>query len=283
MNNEGKIHYAALHGAVLLFALSGLFAKWLSISAIDIVFGRAFFAALALFLFIKCSRNTGFYVSQKLLLALTLSGALLAAHWTSFFHAIQLANVSLGLITFATFPVMVSLLEPLCFKESFKMIRLAQAALTVFGVYWVIPQVGISEEQVQGCLWGLFSAFTFAILTLVNRKFVVSQSAKIVACYQNAVAALLLLPFISFFDILPSGNTMLGLLVLGVIFTALSHSLFNFSLKKLSGHTASVAVSLEPIYGAIAAYILLAEPLTGAFIFGGSVILLSNYWVLKSH
>lgn len=267
---------------MLLFALSGLFAKWLPIPAVDIVFGRALFASLALFCLLKLAASRNATVSIKLLLALICSGVLLAAHWSSFFQAIQLATVSLGLITFATFPVMVSLLEPLSFKEPFKMVRLVQAALTVFGVYWVLPHASVSEQQLQGCLWGLLSAFTFAILTLVNRRFVVNQSAKVVACYQNSVAALVLIPFVTIFNNVPSTSTLLGLLVLGVIFTALSHSLFNFSLKKLSGHTASVAVSLEPIYGTLAAYVLLSEPITGAFILGGSVILLTNYWVLKS-
>ena len=110
----------ALHSAVLLFALSGLFGKWLTVSPTIIVFGRAFFAAITLAIFIGVIQKQPLKLAGKTLLVMALSGAILALHWLSFFHAVQVSNVAIGLITFATFPIFVSLLEPLCFKESFQ-------------------------------------------------------------------------------------------------------------------------------------------------------------------
>jgi drug/metabolite transporter (DMT)-like permease len=47
--------------------------------------------------------------------------------------------------------------------------------------------------------------------------------------------------------------------VLGVFCTALAHTLFISSLRRLSAHTASVVSALEPVYGIALAAGLLAE------------------------
>ena len=74
-------------------------------------------------------------------------------------------------------------------------------------------------------------------------------------------------------------STQLGLLiVLGVVFTALAHSIFNYALKRLKAQTAAIALSLEPIYGIIAAYLLLDEKLNAIMILGGSIIIVTNFW-----
>jgi len=278
-----KQSYAALHSAVLLFALSGLFAKWLNISAITIVIGRSFFAVLALLLFIVLVNKQSLAITGKALIALLLTGVVLAFHWSSFFYAIQISSVAIGLITFATFPVFVSFLEPLFFKERFKWQSLIQALLTVMGVCLILPLENIDHSVETGVFWGICSALSFALLTTLNRKFVKEISAKKVAFYQNAFACLLLLPYLLINPISIS-STQLGILVLlGVVFTAFAHSLFNHALKEIKAQTASIAVSLEPIYGIIAAYFLLGEAINIMMLVGGSLVILTNVWALKAN
>jgi drug/metabolite transporter (DMT)-like permease len=47
--------------------------------------------------------------------------------------------------------------------------------------------------------------------------------------------------------------------VLGVACTALAHTLFIASMRRLSAHTASVVSVLEPVYGIVLAAVLLGE------------------------
>jgi len=282
MNNDKRQALVALHGAVLLFALSGLFAKWLILPATFIVLGRALFAAFSIGIFIKFVNRHSLACDRKALLAFASTGAILAFHWASFFHAIQISSVAIGLITFASFPLFVSLIEPFLFKEKFYLETLIQALLTIFGIYLVLPQHTLQSNDVQGVAWGVLSAFSFALLTLMNRKFVVKQSAKKVAFYQNSFAAICLLPITLFTPAMLTVEQVSALLALGVVFTALAHSLFNFSLKSLKAQTASVAVSLEPIYGIVAAYLLLNEPLTLLMIIGGCIVLATNIWALRN-
>ncbi|MFB0999297.1 MAG: DMT family transporter [Colwellia sp.] len=186
----------SLHSAVLLFALSGLFAKWLNMPASHIVFGRAFFAAIAIAIFVLLIKKQSLKVERILLLPLAFTGLVLAFHWGSFFYAIQISSVAIGLITFASFPVFVSFLEPLLFNEKFHYQALAQALLTIVGILFILPLGNLTSGDVEGVVWGMISAMSFALLTLLNRKFVAKTSAKKVAFYQNASATICLLPLI---------------------------------------------------------------------------------------
>lgn len=272
----------ALHSAVLLFALSGLFAKWLNMPAIYIVVGRSFFAAITIFVFVSFVKKQPLIINQRILIALFVTGLVLAFHWGSFFYAIQVSSVAIGLITFATFPVFVSFLEPLFFKEKFHYQALIQALLTVLGIFLILPFGSIDNAQLSGALWGVLSALSFALLTLLNRKFVTKISAKKVALYQNLFACLVLMPYVILNPITISTAQLGVLVILGVIFTAFAHSLFNHALKVVKAQTASIAVSLEPIYGVIAAYFLLGESITLMMVLGGSIVMATNVWALKT-
>lgn len=282
-SNHNKQALVALHSAVLLFALSGLFAKWLNLPAIVIVFGRAFFAAITIAIFVLLFKKQSLKCDKSTLLALAVTGGILAFHWGSFFQAIKVSSVAIGLITFATFPVFVSFLEPIFFKEKFCYRALFQALLTVVGISFILPQDHVEINVVEGAFWGTTSALSFALLTLLNRKFVVKSSAKTIAFYQNSFAGLFLLPFILLNPVEISTEQLVVLALLGIVFTAFAHSLFNYSLKTLSAHTASIAVTLEPIYGIIAAYFLLNESISMLMILGGTIVLATNVWALKNH
>ena len=79
-----------IHIAVLLFGLAGLFGKFLSLPALVIVFGRTSFAALALSAILFCSKTQIRTKSIQDLTVLILLGIILAIHWITFFHAIQI-------------------------------------------------------------------------------------------------------------------------------------------------------------------------------------------------
>jgi drug/metabolite transporter (DMT)-like permease len=273
----------SLHSAVLLFALSGLFAKWLNMPASHIVFGRAVFAAIAIAIFVLFIKKQSLKVERSLLLPLAFTGLVLAFHWGSFFYAIQVSSVAIGLITFASFPVFVSFLEPLLFKEKFHYQALAQALLTIVGILFILPLGHLTAGDIDGVMWGMISAFTFALLTLLNRKFVAKTSAKKVAFYQNSCASFCLLPIIFFYPITISIEQLSVLVILGVVFTAIAHTLFNHSLKVVKAQTASVAVSLEPIYGSIAAYFLLGEQITWMMVIGGGIVIATNVWATRTN
>ena len=153
---------------MLLFALSGLFGKWLTLSPIVIVFGRAFFAAIAIAILLQAQNKKSIPIEQNFYLPMFATGAVLAFHWVTFFYAIQLSTVAIGLITFACFPIFVSVLAPLFFREQFHVSTLFQALITLLGISFVIPLDKVSDNVLLGGTLGILSALSFAILTLLN-------------------------------------------------------------------------------------------------------------------
>lgn len=269
----------SIHLATLLFGLAGLFGKWVALPAQVIVFGRVLFAALFLLPLIAATGQKARLENRFDGGWLALQGALLALHWGSFFKAIQVSSVAVGLLTFASFPVFTALLEPLFEKRPFVWKSLAPAMATLWGVYLVVPDFSASDAVFQGALWGLVSGLTFALLSLYNRRFVRRYSGAVIALWQDGFAMLFLLPFV--IPSLPQVTLSdVGLLVLlGTLFTGVSHTLFINGMKRISARRASIVVSLEPVYGIAAAMLLLGEVPDFRAMAGGAIILATALFV----
>lgn len=267
-----------IHIAVFLFGLAGLFGKLVNQPALIIVLGRVFFGAIALFLLYAYRRQSIRLKNRKDYLWFSLFGLILAVHWLTFFHSIKISSVAIGLLTYSTFPIFTAFLEPYFFKEKLLWRDFLLAIITFTGVVLVIPSFELGNEMTQGAMWGIVSGATFAILSILNRKYVADYQGSLIALYQDTVASILLLPF--FFILKPAISGMdLGLLVLlGFLFTAFSHTIFINGLQTVKAKTASVIASLEPVYGIIGAILLLAEVPSQQEIIGGLIILGATFY-----
>jgi drug/metabolite transporter (DMT)-like permease len=262
-----------IHVAVLLFGLAGLFGKWLILSPFIIVLGRVFFASTTLALILWLSKQSMKISPRKNYFYLFLLGFTLAAHWVSFFKSIQVSTVAVGLLSFATYPVFTTFLEPLLLKERIVKTNIFFSLFCVVGVFLIIPRFDLDNSTFVGVLWGLLSGVTFAVLTILNRKLTQQFSSLLLAFYQDFFALLFLLPF--YFVLRPALNTndILLLFVLGVFCTAGSHTLFIKGMKRLKAQTASMIHFLEPVYGIIFAFFFLHEIPSPRTILGGAIIL----------
>ena len=262
-----------IHVAVLLFGLAGLFGKWLILSPFIIVLGRVFFASITLALLLWLSKQSMKISPRKNYLYLILLGFILAVHWVSFFKSIQVSTVAVGLLSFATYPVFTTFLEPLLLKEKIVKTNIFFSLFCMVGVLLIIPRFDLDDSTFVGVLWGLLSSLTFAVLTILNRKLTQHFSSLLIAFYQDFFAMLFLLPF--YFVLRPALNTndILLLAVLGVFCTAGSHTLFIKGMKRIKAQTASMIHFLEPVYGIIFAFFFLHEIPSLRTILGGVIIL----------
>lgn len=272
---------AEIHIAVLLFGTAGLFGKWLVLSPLTIVLGRVFFASLTLAVLLKLTRQ-GFSVSpRKIYLDLVLLGFILAIHWACFFQSIQVSTVAVGLLSFATYPVFTTFLEPLLLKEKIIKMNILLSVFCLVGVFFIIPHFGFGHSAFVGVLWGLLSSLTFALLTVLNRSLTQNLPSLLLAFYQDFFALLFLLP--SCFVLKPALNArdILLLLLLGVFCTAGSHSLFIDGMKRIKAQTASLIHTLEPVYGIVFAFFWLNEVPSLRTILGGLIILSSQAFIIS--
>ena len=262
-----------IHVAVLLFGLAGLFGKFLLLPTLVIVFGRTFFAALTLSTILFFTKTQIRTKSMRDFTVLILLGFILAIHWITFFHAIQISTVAVGLLTFSTFPVFVTFMEPYFFKEKLRRFDMLTAVSVFIGLILVIPSLDFQNNITQGAFWGTISGFTFAVLSILNRKYVSTYPSMVIVCYQNWMATLILFPFLFFKDLSLQPTDFLLLAVLGIFCTALAHVLFIKSLVHIKTQLASITACLEPVYGIIFAFVLLGEIPALRTIIGGCIIL----------
>jgi len=118
----------------------------------------------------------------------------------------------------------------------------------------------------------VLSGLAFSVLTVLNRKLTARHSALVIAFFQDSFAGLFLLPFLFILKPAVTGRDILLLAGLGVVCTALSHTLFIRGMKGQSARTASIISALEPVYGAVLALVFLAEVPSLRTVIGGAVI-----------
>lgn len=208
-------------------------------------------------------------------------GVILAVHWVTLFHSIQISTVAIGLLTFSSFPIFVTFLEPIFFGERLRAFDILISLAVFLGLVLVIPEFDLSNNFTLGVLWGTFSGFTFAVLSILNRKFVANYSALTVTLYQAAVACLILLSFVGDSALSVTGRELGQLILLGVVFTALAHSLFIRGMRVVKAQLASVIACLEPVYGILIALAILHEVPSLREILGGAVIICAIVYATK--
>jgi len=262
-----------LHLAVVLFGLAGLLGKLITESPLTIVFFRTSIAAIII---LGMMRYTGEEIKIKFRREwhlFLLMGILLALHWLSFFQAIKVSTMAIALLTYASFPVFVTLIEPVVLKTRLKAKDILFALVVMTGLLIIVPEFDFHNQYTVGVFWGIISGFSFALLTVLNKLMTVAHSSRKIAFYQNGIAALIVLPF---FLITPKCLSLADigyLVILGVLCTAMAHTLFIASMRYVRAFTAGIAATMEPVYGMILALIILQEVPALRTVVGGLIIL----------
>ncbi len=268
-----------VHSAVLLFGITGLFGKFLLLPAMIIVLGRVFFSSVFLIFANLYLKNSIRLKVRRHYYFLIIMGVILAVHWSTFFHAIQISTVAIGLLTFATFPVYVTFLEPYFFKEQLKLSSILVSLITLAGVAIVVPSFELGNHMTQGILWGILSAFLFAFISILNKKYVSEYPSQVITLYEHGIATITLIPALFLYDVSFRPEDVLLLAILGVIFTGISHALFISGLKHIKSRTGSIIACLEVVYGILFAALFLGEMPGARDLIGGSIILAAAFYV----
>lgn len=262
-----------LHAAVMLFGLSAVLGRWIDLPAVCIAAGRVVCSSVVLLILCRWRKipirlnsvRDGYFV--------VIAGVVLAVHWTTFFLAVQSASVAVGTITFSTFPLFVTFLEPLIFREQLRGKSIVCACVLIAGVLITVPEFTAENEITQGILWGMVSSFSYAILTLFNRDLSGKYAAQTVCLYEQGTAAAMLLPFLFLTPVVWEKEDVWGVVLLGVVCTALAHSLYVAAQKRVKAQTAGIISGMETVYGILYALILLGEMPELREWIGGGIIL----------
>ena len=274
--------------ALPFVSMTGLFGKFLSHSPLLIVQGRAFFAFSALLLALFAIRKAIFFKNYREWAWLMVSGTVLAVHWIAFFQAIQVSTVAIGLISFSSYPLFTTFLEPLFFREQLRRRNVLAVLLVICGLALMTTSnnddsnVIISGSVVQGVLWGLVSGLGFAVLTLLNRGHVRNHSPLLLTCWQNGIAALVILPWSwsESWDL--SGKDWGLLFILGVVCTVGGHTLLINGLRHVRAQVVSLLIAgMEPVFAILFALFLLGETPSRQTLLGGVLIIGTTVFMIS--
>jgi drug/metabolite transporter (DMT)-like permease len=265
---------AACHAAVALFGFAGVFGKWIDWDPVAIVLGRTAVAGAVLALFVRY--RLGAWRPPHWIAVP--NGIILAVHWVAFFTAIKVSTVAIGLLGYASFPLFVPFLERSMLGLPIRRGKLAAAALVAVGLALLVPELTWKSHTVRGLAWGVLSGFMFALLTVRTRKLAPDRWPSEMALWQNAVAALCVLPVVLWQGGLGGpvdAGTLGKVLLLGVFCTAVAHALYTASLARLPASTAAVCAALEPVYGMALALAFLGEVPNARTMAGAAVIVVA--------
>ncbi|ALO36676.1 permease [Colwellia sp. MT41] len=248
-----------LHIAVFLFGGTALFSKLIGLPALDITVYRTGIAALALFTLLTLQKKKITLASRKDYGIALLLGVVVGIHWVTYFAAMQMAGITVGIIAFFTYPVITVFIEPLFNKSLPKVKDMLMAVVVIVGIVLLIPEISLGNQITLGIVTGIFSALFFALRNILHKNYFSHYSGPHTMLYQTLVACLMLCLFIE----VPLGQVTerdwLLLLLVGIVFTATPHALFASSLRHLSATTAGLISCLQPLYGSVLAFMLLHE------------------------
>ena len=261
---KNKQEMISIHLAVLLFGGAGLFAKLIPMSAILVTLGRALFSSLVLYLFIHFNQYSLRFDRLRDYFWNVIAGLLLTIHWVFFILSVQVSTVYIGTLSFATYPLFVMLLEPRLFKERFNPRYLMSLGMIGVGIAYLIPAFELNNATTLGIIYGLVSSLAYAMLGMINRRLSLKYNSVVITLYEQSVVTVLITCFILIFK--PTlgygqGVHLVLLMIYGIVFTALAHSLYIHGLKKVKTQIASIISVLEPIYSIFLAIIFLHERL----------------------
>jgi len=285
VSNSSRNGFLSIFLAVPFVSFTGLFGKWISLPPIMIVQWRTIFAFTALFLILIIFRKKIFFSNYRELLLFIITGSILGVHWIAFYRSIQVSSVAVGLLSYVSYPLFTSIMEPLFFADSRKNKNFFPTILVLCGLGLIATSGGVLDEVIdgsilEGVLWGLFAGLGFAILTLLNRLHVRDKSPLLLTCWQNGFAALLLLPWTFSESFNFTGKDWFLLFILGVVCTVGGHGLLINGLRYIRAQMASLLIAgLEPVVAIFFAFFFLGELpnlrtiIGGIFILGATIIL----------
>lgn len=273
MKKGAKKSLLFLHLSVLLFGFAGVIGKSISLPAVIVTFGRVLFSSLFLLGLLKVRKEKIALNQKSEYLVMMAAGAVMALHWTSFMQSVQVSSVAIGTITFSTFPLFVAFLEPIFFREKLTAKSVICSVIMLAGVLILVPFGDLQGNTFQGILWGMLASLTYAVLSLLNRKLARAYPGTLICLYEQGAATVILFPSLFLVRFELDFSKIFILVILGVLCTAVAHSLYVSCLKNVKAQIAGIVSGMESVYGIVLAALILGTLPSVREILGGVVIL----------
>ncbi len=219
-------------------------------------------------------------VSRKVLFSTIGVGLVVAAHWTTFFLAIKLSNVSVGLGLLGVGTLFTALMEPILLRQRFSWFDILTGLIIIAGIYIIFR---FESRYAEGIAVAIVSYFLSSLFSVLNKKLSNETTGQILSLYEMIFGfffAAIAMPFLvpNVFQSFWTGTEdMIYLLILGSICTAYAFTATIRLMKELSAYFVVLHINLEPVYAILLAYFIFgdSEYMSTGFYIGASLIFIS--------
>ena len=269
--------YAFILTAASCWALIGIFsfvAFNQGIEPMEVAFWRAVLAWLFFSTQAVVQKQTTFVAKDvPLLLLFSLLG--ISAFYVSYLVAVNEGGAAFAAVMLYTAPAWVIVCAYFIYKEKLGIAKIGAVCLVMAGVL-LISRTGDASGVKSGFGWvaviaGLVSGFCYSLYYTMGKYFSARYSSANLFLYVLPVGALGILPFVDFHH--KTGSAWLALLAVSFISTFIANYCYYQGLKYLETGKASIVATIEPVFAAIAAYLVLGEVFTLSGYVGAALIL----------
>ncbi len=252
--------------AAILWSTGGLFIKAVSLSGLELSFGRSLLAAITV---VILTRREGFGLNRVTALASILYAALLVL----FVLATKQTTAANAIFLQYTAPIYVLLLEPLFYKEKFRRRDLLTVVFCLIGMSLFF--VGkLRPQDITGNLLALTSGLCFACYFLLlrhSRAREVNRASSVI--YGNVLVVLISAPVgIPAMAHLTTANAA-GIAYLGIVQIGFAYLLFTLAMARgVRSLDASIIGYIEPVLNPVWVFVFLGERPSQWALLGGGII-----------
>ncbi|WP_322970218.1 DMT family transporter [Faecalibacter sp. LW9] len=247
---------------VLLWGFTGLFGKLVTISSLPMVWFRMSTAAIAIFIYIQCTKKS-IRIQKKYIIQLLAIGGIVGLHWFTFYQSIKVSNVAIALSTLSLGALFTSIIEPIIFRRKVVVSEIVLSLIVSACIVWIFQA---SPEYKLGIIYGVICSFLSALFSVLNSTYKDKVSSSSITFYEM-VGGFLTINLIMFGldtnlfqEVVHVGwSNFMWLVLLGVVFTAFAQIEAVNLFKYFTPYTILLNVNLEPVYGIILASIVFGE------------------------
>ena len=267
-----KLSYIELILSMIIFGTIGLFVVNIPASRSFVALVRGAVGSLFLLLVSVLMRKLPSITAiKKNILPLFISGALIGANWILLFESYNYASVAASTLVYYLSPVFVLILAAIFLGERITLVRAICALAAVGGMVLI-------SGTVQGSLLALGAAVLYALVVIINKKFIRDISPLDTTIMQLAFSAIAILPYTLITDDVGAYGFNFGdialLILVGILHTGVAYLLYFSAVKSLKGQTVAIISYLDPIVAVVLSFII-EKSFSLPVLIGAVVIILS--------
>lgn len=272
-NNKNYIKYLT---ALLMFGMNGIVASYIALNSYEIVLTRTMIGSILLIcIFITTKQKMHLLGNNKDLFFLIISGIAMGTSWMFLYEAYQKIGVGIASLAYYCGPVIIMILSPILFNEKLTWQKSFGFLVVLAGMLFVNMQALNEGNTTWGLFCGIMSAVMYAVMVIFNKK------AKRITGLENSMWQLITsFLTVAVFVIIKQGfsinikiNSVLPILVLGIINTGIGCYFYFSSIGNLPVQTVAICGYLEPLSAVIFSVLFLNESMKLIQIIGAALII----------